>query len=75
MKLKNQLLRQLVFSLVNRQFYGQARKQRMGINNERPAREMFHATCAECGQDTEVPFRPSMDRPVYCRECFNARKG
>ena len=53
----------------------QARKQRMGINNERPAREMFHATCAECGQDTEVPFRPSMDRPVYCRECFNARKG
>ena len=31
----------------------QARKQRMGINNERPAREMFHATCAECGQDTE----------------------
>ena len=38
----------------------QARKQRMGINNERPAREMFHATCAECGQDTEVPFRPSM---------------
>ena len=39
----------------------QARKQRMGINNERPAREMFHATCAECGQDTEVPFRPSMD--------------
>ena len=25
----------------------QARKQRMGINNERPAREMFHATCAE----------------------------
>ena len=42
----------------------QARKQRMGINNERPAREMFHATCAECGQDTEVPFRPSMDRPA-----------
>ena len=53
----------------------QARKQRMGINYERPAREMFHATCAECGQATEVPFCPSMDRPVYCRECFNARKG
>ena len=53
-------------SQMNRPLPGcrQARKQRMGINNERPAREMFHATCAECGQDTEVPFRPSMDRPV-----------
>ena len=53
----------------------QARKQRMGIQTERPQREMFPATCAECGQETMVPFRPSMDRPVYCRECFNARKG
>ena len=53
----------------------QARKQRMGINNERPSREMFSATCAECGIETQVPFRPSMDRPVYCRECFNNRKG
>ena len=52
----------------------QARKQRMGIQTERPQREMFPATCAECGKETMVPFKPSNDRPVYCRECFNARK-
>jgi CxxC-x17-CxxC domain-containing protein len=30
--------------------------------------------CAECGAETEVPFVPRNDRPVYCRACFDARK-
>ena len=33
-------------------------------------REMHKATCADCGQETEVPFVPDPDRPVYCRECY-----
>ena len=33
--------------------------------------EMFSATCAQCGKDTEVPFKPSEGRPVYCRDCYN----
>lgn len=27
-------------------------------------------TCAQCGQQTTVPFYPSQGRPVYCRSCF-----
>lgn len=34
-------------------------------------REMHPAVCAECGKDTEVPFLPSGERPVYCSDCFN----
>ena len=37
-------------------------------------REMFKATCADCGKECEVPFRPSGDRPVYCKDCFSKRK-
>ncbi len=37
-------------------------------------REMHKATCAECGKDCEVPFRPSGDRPVYCSNCFDKRR-
>ncbi|MDO8726788.1 MAG: hypothetical protein Q7J35_12035 [Candidatus Methanoperedens sp.] len=37
-------------------------------------REMHKATCADCGQETEVPFAPSGDRPVYCRECYQKHK-
>jgi len=33
-------------------------------------RQMFPAVCAECGKDTEVPFEPSGDRPVYCSDCY-----
>jgi CxxC-x17-CxxC domain-containing protein len=36
----------------------------------RPSREMFPVKCSECGKDTEVPFKPSGDRPVYCSDCF-----
>lgn len=37
----------------------------------RPRRQMFPVVCAECGKDTEVPFQPRGDRPVYCSECFS----
>jgi CxxC-x17-CxxC domain-containing protein len=34
-------------------------------------REMFDAVCAQCGENTTVPFRPRGDRPVYCRSCYS----
>ncbi|HEV8361821.1 MAG TPA: CxxC-x17-CxxC domain-containing protein [Candidatus Thermoplasmatota archaeon] len=37
-------------------------------------REMFDAVCADCGKQTQVPFRPTEGRPVYCRDCFQKRK-
>lgn len=50
----------------------QARK-----GERRPAgarREMFTTTCSECGKETQVPFKPSSERPVYCRECYEAKR-
>jgi len=40
----------------------------------RPKRQMFPAVCAECGKDTEVPFQPRKDRPVYCSDCYSRIK-
>ncbi len=37
-------------------------------------REMHKATCADCGKECEVPFKPSAGRPVYCRDCFQKHK-
>lgn len=39
-------------------------------NAARAQREMFIATCASCGAEAKVPFKPREDRPVYCSECF-----
>ncbi|MDQ2865665.1 MAG: zinc-ribbon domain containing protein [Candidatus Eremiobacteraeota bacterium] len=36
-------------------------------------REMFRATCSQCGGVAEVPFQPRGDKPVYCRDCFASR--
>jgi CxxC-x17-CxxC domain-containing protein len=35
---------------------------------------MFPAVCSNGGAETMVPFKPSGDRPVYCRNCFSAKK-
>lgn len=37
----------------------------------RGMREMFPATCAECGAETQVPIMPRGDKPVYCSRCFD----
>ena len=37
-------------------------------------RQMFPAVCAACGKQTEVPFEPRNDKPVYCSDCYRKNK-
>lgn len=37
-------------------------------------RELFKATCSQCGGVAEVPFQPRTGRPVYCRDCFSSQQ-
>ena len=49
----------------------QARKsEQFGNSSYAAPRQMFPVTCAECGKETEVPFKPRGDRPVYCSDCY-----
>jgi len=47
---------------------GSKRGQRGGVR-------MYPTVCSACGRGTDVPFEPRGSRPVYCRDCFNARRG
>ena len=38
-------------------------------------REMFDATCSNCGKEARVPFRPTNGKPVYCSDCFRSMRG
>lgn len=38
-------------------------------------RSFTKAICADCNKECEVPFKPTGDRPVYCKECFAKRGG
>ena len=42
------------------------------FNNDR--QEMYNATCANCGRQCEVPFRPTGSKPVLCRDCFQKNR-
>jgi CxxC-x17-CxxC domain-containing protein len=35
-------------------------------------REFHEAVCSSCGVTTQVPFRPTPGKPVYCRDCFQS---
>lgn len=53
-----------------------ARKQQSRGNGggyQRQERQMYPAVCASCGKDTMVPFQPSGEKPVYCRDCYTPR--
>jgi CxxC-x17-CxxC domain-containing protein len=45
-----------------------------GGGGYRAERTMHPAVCSACGKQTEVPFLPTQDKPVYCRECFQERR-
>lgn len=54
-------------------FGGRSGFRNQGGRGGRP--EMFEAICASCGKTCEVPFRPTGEKPVYCRDCFQNNKG
>ncbi|HZS75477.1 MAG TPA: CxxC-x17-CxxC domain-containing protein [Ktedonobacteraceae bacterium] len=39
------------------------------------SRQMYSATCSSCGVETQLPFQPRGDRPVYCSACYQAQRG
>ena len=49
-------------------------RQPQTASSSHTRREMFQATCSQCGQRAELPFQPRNDRPVYCRDCFTSRQ-
>ncbi|PIT86721.1 MAG: hypothetical protein COU33_01590 [Candidatus Magasanikbacteria bacterium CG10_big_fil_rev_8_21_14_0_10_43_6] len=33
-------------------------------------RQMYDAVCGKCGNDCQIPFRPTGNKPVFCSNCF-----
>ncbi|MDO8662887.1 MAG: hypothetical protein Q7K98_06690 [Candidatus Omnitrophota bacterium] len=50
------------------------RRDRGGRENSFRERSFTKAICAECNTECEVPFKPTGDRPIYCKDCFSKRK-
>jgi len=53
---------------------GRPRRDFNSRGRERREVEMTKVICSECGEECEVPFKPTSSKPVYCKDCF-AKKG
>ena len=76
--------KEFVFSAADQEFHASkgftnepkrcldCRNARKASRNEGGAgeRRMFPTICAQCGKQTEIPFEPRLDRPVYCSDCY-----
>jgi CxxC-x17-CxxC domain-containing protein len=52
-----------------------AKRAARPMNTAAPRERVETVTmCSACGKETTVPFRPTLGRPVFCKECFQARK-
>lgn len=47
---------------------------RPGGSYSRDRRESTRVKCSSCGSFCEVPFRPTMNKPVYCGACFGRKE-
>jgi len=45
-----------------------------GGDYQRAPRQMYSATCAQCGGTAQLPFEPRTDKPVYCSSCFEQQR-
>ena len=52
-----------------------SRNTGFGGGNGRRDQQMYPAVCGQCGKDTQVPFQPRGDRPVYCSPCYEGQRG
>ena len=44
------------------------------VGTDQQGRQLYSVKCANCGKQTQVPFKPIGDRPVYCRDCYMQRR-
>lgn len=80
--------REFVFTASEQEFYAEkgftnepgrcpecraARKNQNRNGGNRPPRQMYPAVCSACGKETMVPFQPTGEKPVYCRDCYQSR--
>ena len=45
------------------------------VGTDQQGRQLYSVKCANCGKQTQVPFKPTGDRPVYCRDCYMQKRG
>lgn len=49
--------------------------QRPAAGPDEGAERLYPADCSGCQRPIRLPFKPRLDRPVFCRFCLDLRNG
>lgn len=60
---------------MEKRFGGRGNFRGGGRDFNQGPREMHKATCDECKQECEVPFKPTTGKPIYCKDCYKKKRG
>jgi len=41
---------------------------------DQKSHKLYPAVCDNCGNNCEVPFKPTSDKPIYCSQCFGDKR-
>ena len=52
--------------------FGGGRRSFGGDRDSGRSDRMFETMCSKCGNECEVPFKPTGSKPVYCDDCFKS---
>lgn len=56
----------------DKKFGGRSPSDRKPFGRDSRETTMFQATCSECGNACEVPFKPTGRKPILCDRCFKS---
>ena len=52
-----------------------ARSRPPAVGPAEGAERLYPAVCSGCQRPIRLPFKPRLDRPLYCRFCMDTRNG
>ena len=47
---------------------------RQSMSSRRPV-QLTDAICSACKKVCKIPFKPTTDKPIFCKVCWQERKG
>jgi CxxC-x17-CxxC domain-containing protein len=49
--------------------------QPQAVGPSEGAERLYAAICSDCRRPIRLPFKPRLDRPIFCRFCHDERQG
>ena len=72
--IEENIYKMMGFEKLPRRCHGCRGSEKAKNSAVKPPKEMYSVICEGCGIQTQIPFKPKGEKPVYCSSCFAKNK-